>query len=197
MIIYDIEIENAILGRNEIAKAGINYCAGFHDFPNMGIAVIACYDMERERTRTFLKDNLDDFAALVRSTDCIIGFNNHKFDNKLLMANGISLPFGKSYDILEEVWKGLGIGTEYRHETHGGLSLDALVHANFRIRKTGSGAEAPIDWQEGRRGKVIDYCLADVELTRRLLVKIINCGKLKHPKTGIDITIRKPSPEVR
>lgn len=197
MIIYDIETENAILGRNEFAKPNIKYCAGFDDFKNMGISVIGVIDLATERTRVYLKDNLAEFAALVQSCDCVVGFNNHKFDDKLLAANGVSIPDGKSYDILAEVWRGLGLGMRYRHETHGGLSLDALVHANFRIRKTGSGALAPIDWQEGRHGKVIDYCLADVELTRRLLDKIIKCGKLKNPKTGEEFAVRKPSPEVK
>ena len=195
MIIYDIEIENAILGSRDVPRPDVNYCAGFHDFPNMGIACIAAYDLATERTRVYLQDNLAEFAQIVGATDCLVGFNNHKFDDRVLAANGIEVAAGKSYDILEEVWKGLGIGTTWRYETHGGLSLDALVYANFRIRKTGSGADAPVDWQQGRRGKVIDYCLADVELTRRLLVKIINCGKLKHPQTGAEFAIRKPSPE--
>lgn len=198
MIIYDIETEKAILGRNEIAKSNIEYCTGFSDFSNMGISVIGTYDMATERTRVFLKDNLEEFGTLLNSTDCAIGFNNKNFDNKLLIANGVAMPNpNKFYDILQEIWHSLGIGTTFRPDTHGGLSLDAFVYANFKIRKTGKGADAPIDWQEGRKGKVIDYCLADVELTRRLLDKIIKCGKLRNPKTNEDIFIRKPSPEVK
>ncbi len=197
MIIYDIETENAILGRNEFAKDGIKYCGGWTDFAGMGISVICAHDLSTERTRVYLKDNLGEFAALVERCDCVVGFNNHRFDDLLLKAHGIEIPAGKSYDILEEVWRGLGLGMTYRYETHGGLSLDSIVYANLRHRKTGSGATAPIDWQEGRLGKVIDYCLADVELTRRLLVKIINCGRLKNPKTGEEFNIRKPSPEVK
>ncbi len=47
MIIYDIEIENAILGRNETKKDGIKYCAGFQDFDGMVlvlIVVVLCYN---------------------------------------------------------------------------------------------------------------------------------------------------------
>lgn len=197
MIIYDIEIENAILGRNETPKSNIKYCEGFHDFANMGIACIGVADLSVGRTRVFLKDNLAEFEKIFRESDCIVGFNNHRFDNRLLIANGLTLPVGKSYDILEEIWKSLGLSITYRWETHGGLSLDEFAYANFKIRKTGSGATAPIDWQEGRKGKVIDYCLADVEMTRRLLQRIINKGSLKHPKTGEEIKIRRPSPEVK
>lgn len=196
MIIYDIETENAILGSRDVPRPDVTYCEGFHDFANMGIACIGVCDLATERTRVYLQDNLQEFAQLVRGSDCVVGFNNHKFDDRLLAANGIEIPGGKSYDILEVVWKGLGIGTTWRNETHGGLSLDALAYANFRIRKTGSGADAPVDWQKGLRGKVIDYCLADVELMKRLLDKIIKCGKLKHPQTGEEFTVRKPSPEI-
>lgn len=197
MLIYDIEIEKAILGKKDIMKPNIEYCGGFDDFKNMGIACIGVFDMATERTRVFLKDNLDEFQQLVRNADCMVGYNSKRFDNRLLIANGVAIPHpNKFYDILEEIWKSLGIGTTYRHETHGGLSLNEVAYINLRCKKTGNGATAPIDWQENRRGKVIDYCLADVELTRRLLVKIINSGKLKNPQTGEEIAIRKPSPEV-
>lgn len=197
MLVYDIEIEKAILGKNETPKANIKYCNGWGDFKNMGIAVIGVYDLNIGRTRVFLKDNLQEFGKLVEETDCIVGFNNHRFDNQLLLANGLMIKSGKSYDILEEIWRSLGLSMEYKWQTHGGLSLDELAYANFKIRKTGTGMKAPIDWQEGRRGSVIDYCLSDVEITRRLLNRITNRGSLKHPKTSQEIFIKKPSPEVK
>ncbi len=197
MIIYDIEIEKAILGRNKTRKPNIKYCDGFHDFENMGIACIGVHDLKIGRTRIFLKDNLSAFESLVRETDCVVGFNNRRFDDHILLANGVSLPEAKSYDILEQIWLSLRLPLEYDYKTHGGLNLDNFAYANCRIRKTGDGATAPIDWQEGRRGKVLDYCLADVEMTRRLLERIINQGSLKHPQTNEEIPIRKPSPEVK
>lgn len=197
MIIYDIEIEKAILGRNQTPVPNIKYCGGFTDYGNMGIACIGAFDTAIRRTRVFLKDNLDEFQRLISASDCIVGFNNHRFDNRILRANGIDLPLGKSYDILEEIWRGLGLSMNFHPATHGGLKLDAFAHANFRIRKTGDGANAPIDWQNGNQGKVIDYCLADVEITRLLLTRILFRGSLKHPTTGDEIPIRKPSPEVK
>ena len=196
MIIYDIEIENAIRGKNEMPEPNIKYCAGWHDYANMGIACIGVHDLRVGRARIFLKDNFEEFKNLVRETDCIVGFNNHRFDNRILLANDLMLPVGKSYDILEEIWRSLGLPMTYRWETHGGLGLNEFAHANFKIRKTGHGSTAPIDWQNGDRGKVIDYCLADVEMTRRLLQRIIDCGSLRHPLTNQEIPIRKPSPEV-
>lgn len=197
MIIYDIETENAILGRNETRQDGIKYCDGWTDFAGMGISCIGVIDYASESPRVFLRDNLSAFAELVRATNCIVGFNNHRFDNKLLMARGVPLPVGRSYDILEEIWRGLGLPLEYNFRTHGGLSLGAMCEANFGRKKTDSGALAPVLWQRGEHGRVIDYCLSDVALTRMLLDRIIRRGELVDPRTGQKFSLRAPSPEVK
>lgn len=197
MIIYDIETENAILGRNESRRDGIKYCDGFHDFAGMGIACVGVIDYASESPRVFLADNLQTLGELVRSANVVVGFNNHRFDDRLLAANGIEIPDGRSYDILEEVWRGLGLAPEFNYRTHGGLSLGALAEANFRRRKTENGALAPVMWQQGERGRVIDYCLADVALTRMLLDRIIRRGELVDPRTGKTFPVRPPSPEVK
>ena len=63
-----------------------------------------------------------------------------------------------------------------------GSAWDDMSKANFGTTKTGNGAMAPIDFQQGRYGSVIDYCLADVRLTKSLLDKVINNGFLTSPK---------------
>ena len=116
----------------------------------------------------FLKDNLDEFKELLKNSDCIVGYNNHRFDNRLLIANGLTLPVGKSYDILEEIWKGLGLSMNYRWETHGGLSLDEFGYANFKSAKPAAARPRRLTGRKADAGSVIDYCLSDVEITRRL-----------------------------
>jgi DEAD/DEAH box helicase domain-containing protein len=198
MIIYDIETKKAILGRNETKRPGIEYAEGWHDYAGMGIACIGVYDYERESSRVFLSDNLDEFAQLLRETNCFVGFNNNRFDNKLLMARGVPMPAGRSYDILEEIWRGAGLAPEFDYKTHSGLSLGAVVKANFNRGKTDDGALAPIYWQQGKTGRVIDYCLADVALTRLLLERIIRRGWILDPRNpGAKIPVRPPSPEVK
>ncbi len=44
MLIYDIEIRNAIPDRNGATEPGVQYCEGWEDHRGMGIAVIGCYD---------------------------------------------------------------------------------------------------------------------------------------------------------
>ena len=192
MIVYDIEIHNAIPDRNGRRETGIKYCEGWKDYGGMGIAVIGCYDYISERSRVFCRDNLREFAALVERHELVVGFNNYRFDDWILRTQGIDLPERKSYDLLDEIWHGAGVTGEYKYETHSGYGLSAMARANFSLEKTGDGALAPIQWQRGAVGTVVDYCLADVHLTKRLLDRVIRAGRLKSPVNETWIDVRKP-----
>jgi hypothetical protein len=159
---------------------------------SQGIACLCAWDYSDETCRVFLQDNLQEFARLVEKTDCVVGFNNHRFDDPLVAANGVQIPAAKSYDLLKQIWRGLGIGDVWRAETHGGYSLEKIAYANFRRKKSGDGALAPVEWQRGKMGSVIDYCLMDVALTRKLLDRVIRCGYLYCPKTGDRIYVKRP-----
>lgn len=183
MIIYDCEIIKAIPSRT---LEGIEYCNGWRDFANMGISVICAYDYFKDRYRVFCKDNFEDFQKLVDSTDVIVSFNGLAFDNRLCQANGLNVPDEKSYDLLVEVWAAAGLGPEYQYPSHTGFGLDACVKANFpNEAKSGHGELAPIQWQRGEIGAVIDYCLQDVRLTKMLIDKIREIGQLKNPVPGV------------
>jgi len=182
MIVFDCEIENAILMRGEIEIEGIKYCGGWRDFKGMGLSVIGVYDYKRDQSRVFCRDNFAEFQDLVCETDAVVGFNNIAFDNQLCAAHGIKVPDEKSYDVLVEIWKAAGLGPKFAPKTHGGYGLDAVCKANFNINKTGHGAMAPVDWQRGRIGKVIDYCLMDTMLCRMLYDFIKNNGEIINPK---------------
>lgn len=193
MLVYDIEIHNAIPDSRNPTEADIQYCEGWKDHQGMGIACICCYDYKADRYRVFCRDNLAEFAALVDAQECVVGFNNQRFDDLVLAAQGYEILAAKSYDLLQEIWRGLNLGSDFRPATHGGYSLEAMCRANFLTTKTGNGADAPLQWQRGKVGTVIDYCLNDVRLTRRLLDRVIRCGYLANPQQqGRVIPIRKP-----
>lgn len=193
MIIYDCEIIKAIQGRNEERLTGIEYCEGWRDFLGMGISVIGVYDYATGRYRVFCADNFNEFQELVDTTDIVIGFNSLGFDNPLCRANGLNIPDEKSYDLLAEVWHGAGLSRTFNFKTHGGFGLDACAQANLGLSKSGNGASAPIDWQRGKIGVVIDYCLNDIFLTKSLVDLVIKDGFLINPKNlGQQLTIYKP-----
>ena len=193
MLIYDVEIENAVLSHGEEYIPGVKYCAGWHDFSGMGISCICAYDYKTMQYRVFCQDNINIFQKLIDGHDIIAGFNNHNFDDKLCLANGIIIPEIKSYDILKQIWVGAGLSTEYEYTKHKGYGLDAVLKANIPgAGKSGIGANAPIDWQTGKIGTVIDYCMIDVWNTKLLLDLIISTGELKDPKTLKTIKICSP-----
>ncbi len=194
-IIYDIEIKKAIQSRNEEHIEGVEYCKGWKDYEGMGISVIAAYDYAEGRSRVFCKDNIGEFQTLVDRSDMIIGFNHIGFDNQVCLANGISIePWPeKNYDLLAEIWNAAGLSRTFGGKSYTGYSLDACIKANFpEYGKTGHGALAPVHWQQGRIGNVIDYCLADVWLTKMLFEKIANENEINDPKEGGILKFENP-----
>lgn len=193
MIIYDCEIIKAICGKNEERLQGIKYCDGWSDHAGMGISVICVYDYATGRYRVFCADNFDEFQELVNKTDMVVGFNSIGFDNKLCAANGLNIPAEKTYDLLAEIWAGAGLTKTFKFQTHTGFGLEACCEANFGLKKTGNGATAPVDWQRGKIGKVIDYCLNDIFLTKMLLDLVISNGAICDPRnTGSLIKVANP-----
>jgi hypothetical protein len=186
MIILDVETRFPIAKSNEVRDKNLKYADGFQDYLGMGISVCCAYDYGTDQSHVFLKDNLLELKQLIAETNCVIGFNNHKFDDRLLEAHLVQIPKEKSYDLLAEIMICLKT-SDYK-----GLSLGAIAQANGFAGKTGSGADAPKNWQYGKYGDVIRYCLADVALTKKLIDKLIRKDFLINPKNGGKMWVRKP-----
>jgi hypothetical protein len=176
----DCEIVNAISGRNKEHLAGITYCQGWDDFEGMGLSVVGAID-HAGRSRVFCRDNLEKLQVAIDEAEVIVTYNGLRFDNRLLRVHGITIRDEKSYDLLAEIWRAKGLDPfVFDPSTHGWVGLDAVAQANGLPWKTGYGALAPVQWQRGQRGAVIDYCLHDCWLTRNLFVQA-NHGPLDLP----------------
>lgn len=179
LLIYDIEILKAIPDAEKDILPNIEYCQGWEDKANMGVSVICAYDDLQKRYRVFTKEKFGEFQALA-SDRIVCGFNSIAFDDVVLAHNGITV--GTSYDLLQELWVAAGLGREFRPETHATFGLNAVSKANGFGMKTGYGGFAPVEWQRGEYGSVIDYCLQDVRLTWLLVEKAIRYGSLRDPR---------------
>lgn len=195
-IVYDIEIINAIHTKKEPLIEGIHYCRGWHDHANMGISVIGAYDYIEDRYRVFCQDNFGEFKSLLALRKCHVTFNGLSFDNKVIAAcipglvNHGDQPC--DYDILVELWAAAGLGPNFAFQTHAGFSLDAVCRENFTQTKTGNGALAPIWWQQGKVGSVIDYCLQDVKLTKACFDLIMDRKGLADPRGRGSFLVMRP-----
>jgi hypothetical protein len=111
----------------------------------------------------------------------VVGFNSANFDDKLMAAHGIKVK--TTYDVLEQVRIAAGFEPHHTSVRRGySYKLDAIAQANG-MAKTGSGALAPVLWQQGKHQEVKDYCLNDVRITRNILELGLK-GELIDPNTG-------------
>ena len=158
----------------------------------MGISVICAYDAAEDRYRVFMGDNIRQFQDLADRTDLLVGFNSAAFDDMLCSVNGIHVD--TDYDIQREFYiaKGLEPYPERYDARYKGMSLDGICKANLKISKTGNGAMAPVLWQKGKIGQVIDYCLMDVRLCVGLMQKITSGNQLICPVDGKKYRLREP-----
>lgn len=195
-LIYDLEIVKAIPDKKKPPLPGIEYCEGWNDHAGMGISVLCAYDSVEKRMRVFCEDNRDEFVELANERWPLVSFNGLSFDNRVIQAAwDFTIVSASCYDLLAEVWRASGLAPEFRFPTHMGYGLGACCEANGIQRKTGHGALAPIDWQRGKIGKVIDYCVNDVLMTWQLWQKAMQ-GPIVSPKNGAKIQLRHPEVEV-
>lgn len=187
ILIFDAEIKNGVVTENNPMQAGFRYAKGWNDYAGMGISVVCGYHIGEARPRVFLEDNLSELVQMIERGTVLIGFNNWRFDNRLLFENGIGIPHGQSKDIAAAIWHAAGVPTG---EHPKGRGLDAICLANGLPGKTGNGADAPQDFQRGRIGRVIDYCLGDIRSTLQLYRYITQTGGCKDPVTGEWLTVR-------
>jgi hypothetical protein len=182
-LIYDIKILKAIPSGDLIE--GIEYCGGCRDFDNMGISVIG-YQWNDESPKYCssameLLDVVVDRVGMEKSIH-LVGFNSRSFDDELLKANNVE-SLNTTYDLLEKVRVAAGFAADYQSvPKEFSYKLDTIARANG-MAKTGTGANAAILWQQGKKQQVIDYCLNDVVITSQLLDLGLE-GRLIDPNTG-------------
>jgi DEAD/DEAH box helicase domain-containing protein len=171
-IVYDIETELPAIRKGESPEWGIQYAPRFSPRA-MGIACLCAFDSLDDSYHVFLEDNLTDFVDLIWEADLLVGFNNIRFDNQALASRGIHIEPARCYDILQEIRTARG-------GNFSGHGLGPMCERNFNTEKSESGAMAPINWQRGKHGTVINYCLHDVHLTRQLFEAVFD-GPLVSP----------------
>ncbi len=132
---------------------------GWHRASRMGMSVAVVYDSKLDSYSTYLEQEVAALISHLQQFDMVVGFNNRRFDNRVLSAY-TSYPLQElpTMDILEHITSRLG----YR------LSLDRLAENSLGVKKTADGLQALKWYKEGRMDEIIDYCRRDVEITRDL-----------------------------
>jgi hypothetical protein len=181
-IVYDLEIVKAIPPKKGERLKGIEYCDGFGDFANMGIACVGwasnglsgCFEFNAKAAME--RQQFENLA----SKSVVVGFNSIEFDDRLAAQHNLKVR--TNYDLLDAI----------RHAAYGttnhkavpkdySYSLANIAKANA-LRKTEVSQDAPILWQKGERTRVIDYCKNDAVITFEVLRKFVS-GDLIDPNT--------------
>ncbi|PIP87206.1 helicase [Candidatus Campbellbacteria bacterium CG22_combo_CG10-13_8_21_14_all_36_13] len=146
-LVFDIETKN------------IFQDVGKNDPSLLDLSVLCTYESETGKYDSFLEDDLDRLWPLIESADAIIGYNSNHFDIPLLNKYypGDMYRF-KSIDLMKTIQDALGRR----------IGLDAVAQATLGTSKTAHGLQAVEWWKQGEVQKVIDYCIADVKVTKDL-----------------------------
>lgn len=132
---------------------------GWDRADKMGLAVAVTQDLETGEVAVYTEAEVDQLLAALVAARRIIGFNVRRFDFAVLRGyRQLDFEGLPTLDILEEVHASLGFR----------LSLNHLAQETLGAPKLADGLQSLRWWKAGEREKVIEYCRADVDLTRRL-----------------------------
>ena len=132
---------------------------GWHRARDMGVSVAVLYDAGTEAFLPFEQDALPEMFRMLARADLVVGFNILGFDYAVLQPFAdIRLKDLPTLDVLLHVHRQLGRRA----------SLDNLAHATLNVSKSADGTAALRWWQEGRLENIVEYCIRDVDITRRL-----------------------------
>jgi DEAD/DEAH box helicase domain-containing protein len=134
---------------------------GWHRADLMGISCAVVYDSKKDRFLEYLEDQVPQLIEYLMGLDLVVGFNIKRFDFRVLSGySDFDFKQLQTLDILEEIHNHLG----YR------LSLEHLSRETLGKQKTADGLQALRWWKQGRVREILDYCRADVAITRDLFL---------------------------
>lgn len=167
-VVFDIETSNIF---SEV---------GSNDPADLNLSVVCIYEYDTDTYSSFLQEDLGKLWPILEKTDLLIGYNSDHFDIPLLNKYYPGdLTKIKSMDILREI-----------RATYGRrMKLDQIAEGTLGTNKTSEGLQAVRWWKQGEVQKVIDYCIADVKITKEVYDYALANNKLIFKEGGELLTI--------
>jgi DEAD/DEAH box helicase domain-containing protein len=148
---------------------------GSGDPADLTIAIVCIHDSETGEYSSYLEAELPRLWPILERTDMLIGYNSDHFDIPLLNKYYPGdLSRIKSLDLMKEIQTSMGRR----------LKLDAIAEATLGENKSASGAQSLQWWRAGEVEKVREYCLKDVEITRKIFDYALKHGSVKYKELG-------------
>lgn len=153
-----------------------------------GISCVALHDSQSGRLHVYDEHDLETCVDHLNEADLLIGFNTIEFDTPALQgASDLDIE-PEQYDILHEIWRALG----HREK---GFKLDDICQRLKLGQKNSNGAFATQLYRDGNFGRLFDYCMNDVHLTKMLSNYIDVHGFITDSHANI-LHLRTPGTEV-
>ncbi|QQG45890.1 MAG: ribonuclease H-like domain-containing protein [Candidatus Niyogibacteria bacterium] len=148
IIIFDLET------KKEFAEVG-----GREHPELLGVSVLGAYSYAADKYFIFEEKELSEFESMLGNAGLLIGFNIRGFDLPVLQPYvKTDLKKITALDMMDGVINAAGFR----------VSLDNLAKTTLGLAKSADGLEA-LEWfRQGRIQEVKDYCLKDVEVTKKL-----------------------------
>jgi len=144
---------------------------GNGDFSNLEITVVGAHDSETNEFMGFFQEDFPKMWKLFESADILVGYNSDHFDIPILNRYYAGdLTKIKSVDLLKEVKNVLGRR----------LKLQSIAEATLKRGKISDGLEAMDWWAQGKKDKVMEYCIEDVRITNDIYEYARKNGSLKY-----------------
>lgn len=148
---------------------------GSSDPADLTIALVGIHDSETGSYSSYLENELPQLWPILERTDILVGYNSDHFDVPLLNKYYPGdLARIKSLDIMKEVHTSLGRR----------LKLDAIAGGTLGVNKIASGPQSLQWWRAGEVEKVREYCLKDVEITKKIFDYALAHGSIKYKELG-------------
>lgn len=140
-------------------KLSAEEVGGWEHREKMGLAAAVTYDLSEGRFRVYTEERVKELLEELKAADLVIGFNLKRFDFSVLKGyTEMDLSLIPALDILECVEQRLGFR----------LSLNHLAQETLNEVKSADGLQSLRWYKAGELEKVIEYCKADVVLTKKL-----------------------------
>jgi len=142
---------------------------------DLTIALVAIHDSETDTYSSYLEPELPALWKILERTDMLVGYNSDHFDIPLLNKYYPGdLTRIKSLDLMKEVQVVVGRR----------LKLDTIAEATLGQKKIADGMQSLKWWRAGEIEKVREYCIKDVELTKRVFDYALEKGSIKYQELG-------------
>jgi DEAD/DEAH box helicase domain-containing protein len=149
IVVFDLETQNLfedVGGRSNIALLKVS-CA-------------VTWSSIRNDFSVYWEKDVPALVAELKSAGRVVGFNVKGFDYEVLRpyVPNERLQFLPTLDIMDELFRALSFR----------VSLDSVARATLGETKSASGIQAVQWWLEGKLDPLVEYCKADVDVTRRI-----------------------------